>query len=38
MEREYNRIFANETSVKDGLETIKKEGDALLARFAKTAG
>ncbi len=38
MEREYNKIFANETSVKDAMETIKKEGDELLARFAKTAG
>lgn len=38
MEREYNKIFANETSVKDALATIKKEGDELLARFAKTAG
>ncbi|HEV7435167.1 MAG TPA: ABC transporter substrate-binding protein, partial [Pseudorhizobium sp.] len=38
MEREYNRVFAGETSVKDAMETIKKEGDELLARFAKTAG
>jgi sn-glycerol 3-phosphate transport system substrate-binding protein len=38
MEREYNKIFANETSVKDALSTIKKEGDELLARFAKTSG
>lgn len=38
MEREYGRIFSGETSVKDAMETIKKEGDALLAKFAKTAG
>ncbi|MBP1851397.1 extracellular solute-binding protein [Rhizobium halophytocola] len=38
MEREYNRIFSGETTPKDAMETIKKEGDALLARFAKTAG
>ncbi|SON56797.1 sn-glycerol-3-phosphate-binding periplasmic protein UgpB precursor [Hartmannibacter diazotrophicus] len=38
MEREYGRIFAGETTVKDAMETIKKEGDALLARFAKTSG
>jgi sn-glycerol 3-phosphate transport system substrate-binding protein len=38
MEREYNKIFAGETTVKDALATIKKEGDELLARFAKTAG
>ncbi|UXS02943.1 extracellular solute-binding protein [Agrobacterium tumefaciens] len=38
MEREYNRIFAGETTVKQGFETIEKEGNELLARFAKTAG
>jgi sn-glycerol 3-phosphate transport system substrate-binding protein len=38
MEREYNKIFANETTPKAAMETIKKEGDELLARFAKTAG
>jgi len=38
MEREYNRIFAGETTPKDAMETIKKEADELLARFAKTAG
>ncbi|MEA3533442.1 extracellular solute-binding protein [Rhizobium sp. CC-YZS058] len=38
MEREYGRIFANEVSVKDALETIEREGNDLLARFAKTAG
>ncbi|MEI4472709.1 extracellular solute-binding protein [Frigidibacter sp. MR17.24] len=37
-EREFNRIFSGETSVEDAFETIKSEGDALLARFAKTAG
>ncbi|QDL92883.1 extracellular solute-binding protein [Paroceanicella profunda] len=36
MEREYGRIFAGETSVEDAMATIKSEGDALLARFAKT--
>ncbi len=38
MEREYGRIFAGETTVKDAMETIEKEGNELLARFAKTAG
>jgi sn-glycerol 3-phosphate transport system substrate-binding protein len=38
MEREYNRIFSNETTVKQAFETIEKEGNDLLARFAKTAG
>ncbi|HWD12928.1 extracellular solute-binding protein [Pseudochrobactrum sp. sp1633] len=37
MEREYNRIFAGETSVKQAFETIEKEGNDLLIRFAKTA-
>jgi len=38
MEREFNRIFADETTVPEAFETIKSEGDALLARFAKTSG
>lgn len=38
MEREYGRIFSGETTVKKAMETIKKEGDGLLAKFAKTAG
>ncbi|WP_176082561.1 extracellular solute-binding protein [Martelella sp. HB161492] len=38
MEREYNRIFAGETTVEDAMQTIQDEGNALLARFAKTAG
>lgn len=38
MEREYGRIFAGETTVKDAFETIEREGNELLARFAKTAG
>lgn len=38
MEREYGRIFSGETTVKDAMETIKKQGDEMLARFAKTAG
>lgn len=37
MEREYNRIFAGETTVKQAFETIEKEGNDLLTRFAKTA-
>ena len=37
MEREYNRIFAGETSVKQAFETVEKEGNDLLTRFAKTA-
>jgi len=38
MEREFNRIFSGEVSVKDAFDTIQTEGNALLARFAKTAG
>ena len=38
MEREYGRIFAGETTPKEAFETIEKEGNDLLARFAKTAG
>ncbi len=38
MEREYNKIFSGETTPKAAMETIKKEADELLARFAKTAG
>ncbi|WP_138469403.1 extracellular solute-binding protein [Poseidonocella sp. HB161398] len=37
-EREFNRIFSGETSVQEAFETIKSEGDKLLARFAKTSG
>lgn len=37
MEREYNRIFSGETTVKQAFETIEKEGNDLLTRFAKTA-
>ena len=37
MEREYNRIFAGETTVKQAFETVEKEGNDLLTRFAKTA-
>lgn len=37
MEREYNRIFAGETTVQQAFETIEKEGNELLVRFAKTA-
>ena len=38
MEREYNKIFAGETSVEDAMKAIEQEGNALLERFAKTAG
>lgn len=38
MEREYGRIFSGETTVKDAFDTIEREGNELLARFAKTAG
>ncbi|QCI99919.1 extracellular solute-binding protein [Agrobacterium larrymoorei] len=38
MEREYGRIFSGEVSVKDAFNIIEKEGNELLARFAKTAG
>ena len=37
MEREYNRIFSGETTVSQAFETIEKEGNDLLTRFAKTA-
>ncbi|MBX8824505.1 extracellular solute-binding protein [Ochrobactrum sp. SFR4] len=37
MEREYNRIFSGETTVKQAFETVEKEGNDLLTRFAKTA-
>lgn len=36
MNREYGRILSGETSVEDGFATIEKEGNKLLARFAKT--
>ncbi len=38
MEREYNRIFSGEVTPKAAFEIIEKEGNDLLARFAKTAG
>ncbi|MHC9236183.1 extracellular solute-binding protein [Pseudooceanicola sp. 502str34] len=38
MEREFNRIFSGETTPKAAFDTIQQEGDALLARFAKTSG
>lgn len=38
MEREYNRIFAGETTVEDAFKAIETEGNELLARFAKTSG
>ncbi|MEJ2037058.1 MAG: extracellular solute-binding protein, partial [Maritimibacter sp.] len=34
--REFSRILSGETSVEDALATIEKEGNDLLARFAKT--
>ncbi|SFG63958.1 sn-glycerol 3-phosphate transport system substrate-binding protein [Palleronia marisminoris] len=37
MEREFNRIFSNEVEVQDAFDTIQTEGNALLARFAKTS-
>ena len=37
MEREFNRIFSGETDVQKAFDTIQEEGNALLARFAKTA-
>ena len=36
MSREYGRIFAGDTNVEDAFATIEKEGNKLLARFAKT--
>lgn len=38
MEREFNRIFSGDVSVQEAFDIIQEEGDALLARFAKTAG
>ncbi len=37
-EREYNKIFAGETTVEDAFKTIETEGNELLAKFAKTSG
>lgn len=37
-EREFNRIFSGETTPKQSFEIIEKEGNDLLARFAKSAG
>ena len=37
MEREFNRIFSDEVSVDEAFSIIEEEGNALLARFAKTA-
>lgn len=37
MEREFNRIFSGEVTPRQAFDTIQSEGDALLARFAKTA-
>ncbi|AVW93109.1 extracellular solute-binding protein [Celeribacter baekdonensis] len=36
--REFSRILSGETTVDDALATIEKEGNELLARFAKTQG
>jgi sn-glycerol 3-phosphate transport system substrate-binding protein len=38
MEREYNKIFAGETTVEEAFKAIETEGNELLARFAKTSG
>ncbi|XUY26993.1 extracellular solute-binding protein [Agrobacterium sp. rho-8.1] len=38
MEREYGRIFSGEVEPKQAMDIIEKEGNELLARFAKTAG
>ncbi|MBY8977107.1 extracellular solute-binding protein [Rhodobacteraceae bacterium NNCM2] len=38
MEREFNRIFSNEVTPQEAFDTIEEEGNALLARFAKTSG
>ncbi|KFI25848.1 extracellular solute-binding protein [Paenirhodobacter enshiensis] len=37
-EREFNKIFAGETSVEDAFKAIETEGNELLAKFAKTSG
>lgn len=37
-EREFNKIFSGETTVEDAFKAIEKEGNELLARFAKTSG
>jgi len=36
--REFSRILSGETTVDDAMATIEKEGNELLARFAKTQG
>ena len=36
--RELGRVLSGETTVEDALATIEKEGNELLARFAKTQG
>jgi sn-glycerol 3-phosphate transport system substrate-binding protein len=36
--RELGRFLSGETSIEDALSTIEKEGNELLARFAKTQG
>lgn len=38
MNREYGRIMAGETTVEEAFKVIEDEGNALLERFAKTAG
>ncbi len=38
MNREYGRILTGETSVEDAFNTIEREANELLARFAKTQG
>ncbi|MGD9917019.1 MAG: extracellular solute-binding protein [Paenirhodobacter sp.] len=37
-EREFNRIFSGEVTPQQAFDTIESEGNALLARFAKTGG
>jgi len=38
MNREFGRIFSGDTTVEEAFKVIDEEGNALLARFAKTAG
>lgn len=38
MEREYNKIFAGETTVPEAFKAIETESNDLLAKFAKTSG
>lgn len=38
MNREFGKIFSDETTVDDAFQAIEDEANKLLERFAKTAG